>query len=247
MALVFFCLHVTMSQSTIARVHNSASTCHVHTCTLSLLHSWARVQHWTPRHIGTLVTLAAMHRQYDPLPYPSWTHLLMITMPRTSHLVLCRYPAVTVPSTVDQHLCVWPQSWPYAPHCTVSTQHQSYVEWRLVDAYNPRISMWSFAQPLDPIQMIYSSWYQLLEISHMWRSSANLHIVERRLDVPRRTCTITDDNGDMIFVEEVQPKPTSPGQDYGRSSPIPQHQSLRGLGIVPPPPCEPVAMSSWLQ
>jgi hypothetical protein len=47
----------------------------------------------------------------------------------------------------------------------------------------------------------------------------NLHAAERRLDLPRRTCTITDDNGDTIFVNEVQPKPTSPGHDYGRSSP----------------------------
>jgi hypothetical protein len=30
---------------------------------------------------------------------------------------------------------------------------------------------------------------------------------------------ITDDNGDTIFVNEVQPKPTSPGHNYGRSSP----------------------------
>jgi hypothetical protein len=30
---------------------------------------------------------------------------------------------------------------------------------------------------------------------------------------------ITDDNGDTIFGNEVQPKPTSPGHDYGRSSP----------------------------
>jgi hypothetical protein len=49
--------------------------------------------------------------------------------------------------------------------------------------------------------------------------SANLHAVERRLDLPRQTCTITDDSGDTIFVNEVQPKPTSPGHDYGRSSP----------------------------
>jgi hypothetical protein len=48
---------------------------------------------------------------------------------------------------------------------------------------------------------------------------ANLHAAERRLDLPRRTFTITDDNGDTIFVNEVQPKPTSPGHDYGRSSP----------------------------
>jgi hypothetical protein len=30
---------------------------------------------------------------------------------------------------------------------------------------------------------------------------------------------ITDDNRDTIFGNEVQPKPTSPGHDYGRSSP----------------------------
>jgi hypothetical protein len=29
---------------------------------------------------------------------------------------------------------------------------------------------------------------------------ANLHATERRLDLPRQTCTITDDNGDTIFV-----------------------------------------------
>jgi hypothetical protein len=48
---------------------------------------------------------------------------------------------------------------------------------------------------------------------------ANLHAVERRLNLPRRTCTITDDNGDTIFVNEVQPKSTTPGHDYKRSSP----------------------------
>jgi hypothetical protein len=51
------------------------------------------------------------------------------------------------------------------------------------------------------------------------KSPANLHAVERRSDLPRRACTITDDNGDTIFVNEVQTKPTSPGHDYGRSSP----------------------------
>jgi hypothetical protein len=30
---------------------------------------------------------------------------------------------------------------------------------------------------------------------------------------------ITDDNGDTIFGNEVQPKPTSPGHDYECSSP----------------------------
>jgi hypothetical protein len=30
---------------------------------------------------------------------------------------------------------------------------------------------------------------------------------------------ITDDNRDTIFGNEVQSKPTSPGHDYGRSSP----------------------------
>jgi hypothetical protein len=47
---------------------------------------------------------------------------------------------------------------------------------------------------------------------------ANLH-AERRLNLLRRTCTITDDNGDTIFVNMVQPKPASPGHDYGCSSP----------------------------
>ncbi|KAF8772329.1 hypothetical protein HU200_005867 [Digitaria exilis] len=65
---------------------------------------------------------------------------------------------------------------------------------------------------------------------------ANLHQWKCRLDLPRHICKITDDTGDTIFVNKVQPKPTSPGHDYGRSSPIPQHRSLRGLGIVPPPP-----------
>jgi hypothetical protein len=55
---------------------------------------------------------------------------------------------------------------------------------------------------------------------------ANLHAAERRLDLPRRTCTITYDNGDTIFVNEVQPKSTSPKHDYGCSSPIPQHRPL---------------------
>jgi hypothetical protein len=35
------------------------------------------------------------------------------------------------------------------------------------------------------------------------------------LNLPRRTCTITDDNGDTIFVNEVQPKPTSRGMTMG--------------------------------
>jgi hypothetical protein len=48
---------------------------------------------------------------------------------------------------------------------------------------------------------------------------ANLHAAEWRLDLPRRTCTITYDNGDTIFVNEVQLKSRSPGHDYGRSSP----------------------------
>jgi hypothetical protein len=43
---------------------------------------------------------------------------------------------------------------------------------------------------------------------------SNLDAAERRLNLPRRTCTITDDNGDTIFVNEVRPKPTSSGHDY---------------------------------
>jgi hypothetical protein len=38
---------------------------------------------------------------------------------------------------------------------------------------------------------------------------------ERWSDLPRRTCTITYDNGDTIFVNEVQPKSTSRGMTIG--------------------------------
>jgi hypothetical protein len=75
---------------------------------------------------------------------------------------------------------------------------------------------------------------------------ANLHAAEQRLNLPRRTCTITDDNGDTIFVNEVQPKPTSPGHDR-TLLPKPQHRSLRDPDNTPPSHCEHVAMSSWLQ
>jgi hypothetical protein len=44
---------------------------------------------------------------------------------------------------------------------------------------------------------------------------ANLHAAEQRSDLPRRTCMITDDNGDTIFVNEVQPKSTSRGMTMG--------------------------------
>jgi hypothetical protein len=75
---------------------------------------------------------------------------------------------------------------------------------------------------------------------------ANLHAAERRSGLPRQTCKITDDNGDTIFVNEVQPKPTSPGHDYGRTSP--NHNTGRsGSRQYAAFPCEPVAMSSWLQ
>jgi hypothetical protein len=75
---------------------------------------------------------------------------------------------------------------------------------------------------------------------------ANLHAAEQRSDLPRRTCMITDDNGDTIFVNEVQPKPTSPGHDYGRTSP--NHNTGRsGSRQYAVFPCELVAMSSWLQ
>jgi hypothetical protein len=50
-------------------------------------------------------------------------------------------------------------------------------------------------------------------------SLANLHTTERQLYLSRRTCTITNDNIDMIFVIEVQPKPTFLRHDYRRSSP----------------------------
>jgi hypothetical protein len=64
---------------------------------------------------------------------------------------------------------------------------------------------------------------------------ANLHAAERRLNLPKRTCTTTDDNGYTIFVNEVLPKPTSPGHDYGRSS-QPEHWPLLDPGITPPSP-----------
>jgi hypothetical protein len=51
------------------------------------------------------------------------------------------------------------------------------------------------------------------------KSPANLEAAERRSDLLRQTCTITDDNGDTIFINEVQPKPSFPGHDYERSSP----------------------------
>jgi hypothetical protein len=47
------------------------------------------------------------------------------------------------------------------------------------------------------------------------KPSANLHTAEWRLDLSRRTCMITDDNRDTIFVNEVQLKPTSPGMTTG--------------------------------
>jgi hypothetical protein len=75
---------------------------------------------------------------------------------------------------------------------------------------------------------------------------ANLHAAERRLDLPRRTCTITNDNGDTIFGNEVQPKPTSPGHDYGRTSPN-RNTGRSGSRQYAAFPREPVAMSSWLQ
>jgi hypothetical protein len=74
----------------------------------------------------------------------------------------------------------------------------------------------------------------------------NLHAAERQLILPRQTCTITDDNRDTIFVNEVQPKPTSPGHDYGRSSPTatPVAPGSRQYAAFPR---ESVAMSSWLR
>jgi hypothetical protein len=77
-------------------------------------------------------------------------------------------------------------------------------------------------------------------------SLANLDAAERRLNLPRRTCTITDDNRDTIFVNKVQPKPTSPRHDYGRSSPIATPAAL-GSPHRAAFPYEPVAMSSWSQ
>ncbi|CAL5012602.1 unnamed protein product [Urochloa decumbens] len=68
---------------------------------------------------------------------------------------------------------------------------------------------------------------------------------KQRLIYRDDVCKIKDDTGDTMFVNEVQPKPTSPGHDYGRSSPIPQHRPLRGPGNTPPPPCEPVAMDGY--
>ncbi|CAL4925790.1 unnamed protein product [Urochloa decumbens] len=49
---------------------------------------------------------------------------------------------------------------------------------------------------------------------------------KQRLIYRDDVCKIKDDTGDTMFVNEVQPKPTSPGHDYGRSSPIPQHRDL---------------------
>jgi hypothetical protein len=57
---------------------------------------------------------------------------------------------------------------------------------------------------------------------------------------------ITYDNGDTIFGNEVQPKPTSPGHDYGRNSPNRNTGRSRSWQYAVFP-CEPVAMSSWLQ
>jgi hypothetical protein len=72
------------------------------------------------------------------------------------------------------------------------------------------------------------SWSPLPQISHHLCKKlalrgdelpANLHAAERRLDLPRRTCSDHWRQGDTIFGNEVQPKPTSPGHDYRRSSP----------------------------
>jgi hypothetical protein len=57
---------------------------------------------------------------------------------------------------------------------------------------------------------------------------------------------ITDKTGDTIFGNEVQPKPTSPGHDYGRTSPN-RNIGCSGSRQYAAFPCEPIAMSSWLQ
>jgi hypothetical protein len=54
-------------------------------------------------------------------------------------------------------------------------------------------------------------------VLHGDEPSPNLHAVEWWLDLPRETCTITNDNGGMIFNDEVQPKPTSSWHDYRRA------------------------------
>jgi hypothetical protein len=57
---------------------------------------------------------------------------------------------------------------------------------------------------------------------------------------------ITDDTGGTIFGNEVQPKPTSPGHDYERTSPN-RNTDRSGSRQYVAFPCESVAMSSWLQ
>jgi hypothetical protein len=54
---------------------------------------------------------------------------------------------------------------------------------------------------------------------------------------------ITDDIGGTIFVNEIQPKPTSLGHDYERSSPN-RNIGPSGSQQYAAFPCEPVTMSS---
>jgi hypothetical protein len=61
-----------------------------------------------------------------------------------------------------------------------------------------------------------------------------------------KVALITDDNRDTIFGNKVQPKPTSPRHDYGRSSPI-RNTGRSGSRQYAAFPSKPVAMSSWLQ
>jgi hypothetical protein len=55
-------------------------------------------------------------------------------------------------------------------------------------------------------------------VLHVDEPPANLHATKRWLDLSRQTRMITDDNGDTVFVNEVQLKPRSLGHDYGYSS-----------------------------
>jgi len=64
----------------------------------------------------------------------------------------------------------------------------------------------------DSMQFEFSSCTVLLEISHpQQKLFANLHAQKRRLNLARRTCSITDNTRGTIFVNEVQPKPSPRG------------------------------------
>jgi hypothetical protein len=111
--------------------------------------------------------------------------------------------------------------------------HRPYVARRLVDAHLSNLQV-IFAASRSKLTIALDINCKILTL-HCDELPANLHAVERRLNLPKRTCTTTDDNGHTIFVNEVLPKPTSPGHDYGRSS-QPQHWPLLDPGITPPSP-----------